>query len=1378
MAFNTDESHLFEFWKENFHSGDGEPTSHEFASAINPGNYSPMPGSSTRKDVTYDTKYNSHYILFSELMGKHRQMHYHQMVHVNPNTVQDFRNTFCVALNTVKMHELSHRPQNDVTKNKFADGVFANEEEYLRLMKVEDNLGAANLFHVQVGTGNVQDETVAVTQSLVNMGLNHLKGMLELACADAIKVLISKAKEIVAPLTKKFLEALILQVQTKIKPKFVDSFLKFVTKAKEGGSYMCEEAVNELNQYLLDGNFSQIKDNIVDRMKTLLKDTAIRVKDGDLKLPEIPKGAKKSGDFAGIDGSSPGNVEMAERVHDAQIKPDMPLYEDSIDEAGEAIDEAAMVEKAAVPEFEVATETAAEAVTPFLETVAEGMSALGPEMLPVAAMTGVLMGIDALLAKSREKEEAERKKEAAAKQAEIDKAAVRKYYNELVYVTLGQQHSTTMRTFLTAKVLGDDYTNFSLPYCVLLTKILNNELCVDVVDPQWLHNNKDNMKGKNILTAEMIQSMCVVDYYLHESTDMMPDDNAASNWTGTFRPYPPTANDPATFQSETMTPLPVITKKIRAKLNTDALKLYGDSVFYGPWIPSVITVEEPESTLSLDAGSDVKKDVKMDKFKWHIIPVPVFVGFMASPTGFVSSENPDIAWPTVANKNGGYIKIDALTVHPNTFAVTFKDRMEYYAWRYAKPDNTNAKLLSTPRTGLGLSLSADGPSKDGANNPNDIIFYFNNKTNREIIPILFSTSSPGADLKKATKTAIAPRYLGCYKDYNYDLEMGLATQLPDVMHYVGHAVGGDERPLYAMGPAGTAKCPAGYEQITTEAEAKRAAMYLGYKFASAGQYQQATIGALYNGAAVYFNTKAGGSTNSHHKSVCKLSAVTKTFHTVADALAMAQGSITASNNDDTYIGLQNMQSDGRCEVYIGKDPNGNKYSTYGHAPPGSCMMTSDGFHVGGAFVNAVYKLDMMAVQDLKAKLLHHLSPNDYTLHSVSQADKDMGQSNQIMFVLAQEVKNISLDVLDYQHFKPVASIGKIQTLLNTNGPTRSPILRIDQTYGPDKQVTTLGIEKMAEVFVCPNTAKLYEKIARGRTLTKQHMQVYTVLHKFFDAVEADMIVQSDLGCDFAKWLINQFGQVIVAQEMYYSKPTMLYELYTHIQQCALYFTFIHIWSTKHDAFDGGPSLWDTIFGDMMALDGASKYLVTDTQRDMWKQMGEIPREQDKLPIPDITPHPANEQNMGYMLQPGDMDMSSKDMLNYNKVLWTKISYGFSVESSKFNAFDLYMVALPALGDFETSTGDYDQVAYKKKTMEVWTRTLPILNNKQAGNPASEDHSEHLVEQVHLARITIAECLYTNFKNDIVLKDMTACYKDPKFNIKTNFLHTVQHMIKM
>ena len=82
----------------------------------------------------------------------------------------------------------------------------------------------------------------------------------------------------------------------------------------------------------------------------------------------------------------------------------------------------------------------------------------------------------------------------------------------------------------------------------------------------------------------------------------------------------------------------------------------------------------------------------------------------------------------------------------------------------------------------------------------------------------------------------------------------------------------DKRPPYAMGPAGTAKCPAGYEQITTEAEAKRAATSLGYKFASAGKYQQATIGALYNGYGVYFNTKAGGSTNSHHKSVCKLSA--------------------------------------------------------------------------------------------------------------------------------------------------------------------------------------------------------------------------------------------------------------------------------------------------------------------------------------------------------------------------------------------------------------------------------------------------------------------------------------------------------------------------
>ena len=108
MAFNADETHLFEFWKENFHTGEGEPSEEDFANAINPGNYGPMPSSGTKKDMTYDLNYKGHFIPYADSMGKCRQVHYHQMVHANANATQDYHNTFCVSPHTIELHELSH----------------------------------------------------------------------------------------------------------------------------------------------------------------------------------------------------------------------------------------------------------------------------------------------------------------------------------------------------------------------------------------------------------------------------------------------------------------------------------------------------------------------------------------------------------------------------------------------------------------------------------------------------------------------------------------------------------------------------------------------------------------------------------------------------------------------------------------------------------------------------------------------------------------------------------------------------------------------------------------------------------------------------------------------------------------------------------------------------------------------------------------------------------------------------------------------------------------------------------------------------------------------------------------------------------------------
>ena len=71
-----------------------------------------------------------------------------------------------------------------------------------------------------------------------------------------------------------------------------------------------------------------------------------------------------------------------------------------------------------------------------------------------------------------------------------------------------------------------------------------------------------------------------------------------------------------------------------------------------------------------------------------------------------------------------------------------------------------------------------------------------------------------------------------------------------------------------LGPKGNDSCPPGAVKIMTEPGARAAAASLGFKYGGFGEYQQGTVGALYNGSAVYFNTKGSSWTDPNHQSVC------------------------------------------------------------------------------------------------------------------------------------------------------------------------------------------------------------------------------------------------------------------------------------------------------------------------------------------------------------------------------------------------------------------------------------------------------------------------------------------------------------------------------
>ena len=91
IAFTTDETSLMK-WHASL---DGHPEDKSpVENWADPGNYAPMEGSGTTKDVEYAP--GSTFFKHQPSMGKRRQLHFRKMCHVNPNAVRDYRNTFCV----------------------------------------------------------------------------------------------------------------------------------------------------------------------------------------------------------------------------------------------------------------------------------------------------------------------------------------------------------------------------------------------------------------------------------------------------------------------------------------------------------------------------------------------------------------------------------------------------------------------------------------------------------------------------------------------------------------------------------------------------------------------------------------------------------------------------------------------------------------------------------------------------------------------------------------------------------------------------------------------------------------------------------------------------------------------------------------------------------------------------------------------------------------------------------------------------------------------------------------------------------------------------------------------------------------------------------
>jgi hypothetical protein len=135
------------------------------------------------------------------------------------------------------------------------------------------------------------------------------------------------------------------------------------------------------------------------------------------------------------------------------------------------------------------------------------------ELAPIVVLTGLIIGFTALIdhfKKEYEDEQERLRREAEIKQKQED---FKRYYSEMIPIDLGQYASTYVKQYLERTYPSADFmkNGYMLPYSALVKKILTNELSIHVVDAQWLEQNSSTARGHDILMAETIREMRLVD---------------------------------------------------------------------------------------------------------------------------------------------------------------------------------------------------------------------------------------------------------------------------------------------------------------------------------------------------------------------------------------------------------------------------------------------------------------------------------------------------------------------------------------------------------------------------------------------------------------------------------------------------------------------------------------------------------------------------------------------------------------------------------------------------------------------------------------------------------------------------------------------------
>jgi hypothetical protein len=285
-----------------------------------------------------------------------------------------------------------------------------------------------------------------------------------------------------------------------------------------------------------------------------------------------------------------------------------------------------------------------------------------------------------------------------------------------------------------AKSANAELHQWQIPYQELLRGIAENKYSLRQVMPGYITEKVDNAKGHNLRTAEMLRQMKLVDYYMRDS--IMYPVGTDGEWGGVKRPFPPQKNEPATLIPSMMTPLPLLEYALQySKMIGKDEKhewMQNREKWYGPWAPRIIKKTKEKSTIPEVPEFEIPEQT------WDCHPVPVFVGFHQSPTGFVSSESPMMAWPTEHNRQGGRMAPLRFSKLPHLWT-PFKDKQNL-------DDFLNDPSVKTPSDDYDTVVTSTTPpvaitlAHNRKKVAGDVLYTIFNNSERHMTLLIFGRS--------------------------------------------------------------------------------------------------------------------------------------------------------------------------------------------------------------------------------------------------------------------------------------------------------------------------------------------------------------------------------------------------------------------------------------------------------------------------------------------------------------------------------------------------------------------------------------------------------------------------------------------------------------